>query len=246
MSSQAATVPSPADILCESCGYTLNGLPADGRCPECGSPVADSTANSGRTLPAWETHHAFWQTTAQVIFRTTRFYRTLRTRAELQQHRAAYAFALRHWFLAAFLIAVASASHYTLADAPVLAITLERRLLMVFLWVGLVTAVAGLGIMALTHVAAWLTAWEAGWRGYRLPGDAVLRALCYHAAQLLPFSALLLLVVLGYRALWIAGVAGPESLVTYLAIVSTVAVGGVLFLFWTYWIGMRNMLFANE
>jgi len=27
-------VPAENDLLCEGCGYTLNGLPDDGRCPE--------------------------------------------------------------------------------------------------------------------------------------------------------------------------------------------------------------------
>src|SRR5690606_25505693 len=110
--------------------------------------------------------------------------------------------------------------HYTLTDPAPLAITLEGRLLLVFLWVGLVTAVAGLAMMMITHLAAWLTAWEAGWRGYRLPRPVVIRALCYHAAHLLPVSAMLLLVVLVHRLLWIAGVAGIETLVIYLLILS--------------------------
>ena len=29
---------------CRRCGYDLRGLPADGRCPECGTPIADSGA----------------------------------------------------------------------------------------------------------------------------------------------------------------------------------------------------------
>jgi len=43
--------PAPADILvdlrCVGCGYNLRGLPVDGRCPECGTPVAASRPGGG-------------------------------------------------------------------------------------------------------------------------------------------------------------------------------------------------------
>ena len=48
------------------------------------------------------------------------------------------------------------------------------------------------------------------------------------------------------RILWTVGFAGYESLIAYLVILSAAAVLGAIYLFWTYWIGMRNMLFANQ
>lgn len=246
MNSGATSVPLLADILCESCGYTLNGLPPTGNCPECGTSIAFSTAESGRSLPAWETERAFWPTTRRVVFQTSQFYRTLKTRVAPANHRAAYLFALRHWFLAGLLIALASGLHYSITDVPLYRAGAETRLFLMFLWVAMVTAVAGFGIMAVTHLAAWLTAWEAGWRGYRLPREVVLRGMCYHAAHLLPVAAIILAIVAGFRTLWWLGVAGYESLVAYLIILSIAAVLGAIYLFWTYWIGMRNMLYAND
>jgi len=41
---------SPREPRCEDCGYLLLGLPLDTRCPECGTPVADSLP-AGRRKP---------------------------------------------------------------------------------------------------------------------------------------------------------------------------------------------------
>src|SRR4051812_5178876 len=40
-------------LLCESCGYGLEGLPVSGKCPECGKPIAESLP-SNRTGTAWQ------------------------------------------------------------------------------------------------------------------------------------------------------------------------------------------------
>ena len=245
MAWSATSVPSPADILCESCGYRLNGLPEGGNCPECGAPMADSTSGTRCNDPAWETERRFWVTTAQVVFQPTHFYRTLRTRVGPQQHRAAYSFALRHWFLAGFLVALASGLHYSLTEPIGQSGGLEHRIFLLFLWVAAITGVAGFAMMGVTHLAAWLTAWEAGWRGFRLPRQVVLRGMCYHAADLLPVALAILLIVIANRLLWTLGALGYDALVIYLIILSAAAVLGAVYLFWTYWIGMRNMLFAN-
>ena len=245
MTRAAATIASEADLLCEQCGYTLNGLSETGNCPECGTPVAFSTSQTGRTLPAWERERCFWTTTANVLFRTSRFYRTLRTRVPAEQHRLAYGFAMRHWFLGGFLAALASGIHYSLTQGQALPAGWDSRTMLILLWVALVTGLAGLAAMGVTHLAVRLTAWEAAWRGYRLPRDVVLRGLCYHAAHLLPVTAGMLLIVIIYRIVWAAGVVSFQSIIAYLVILSVAVVAGAGYLFWTYWIGMRNMLFAN-
>jgi hypothetical protein len=42
-------------IVCESCGYSLDGLPIDGVCPECAAPVFDSLAEA-RPGSQWQQH----------------------------------------------------------------------------------------------------------------------------------------------------------------------------------------------
>ena len=114
MSRVAATLP-PAehDLLCEGCGYTLNGLPDYSNCPECGEPIAESTGVGRREPPAWETAPrpsigAFLATSAHVLFRPTHFYRTLATRRDI---RRAASFATIHWIFDAILFGIAAAVH---------------------------------------------------------------------------------------------------------------------------------------
>ena len=75
--------PEETDLLCENCGYMLNGLPPSGNCPECGTAIDFSISERLRQPPLWEIIGdprpkwlRFILTTAQVIFRPKRFYRS--------------------------------------------------------------------------------------------------------------------------------------------------------------------------
>lgn len=57
------TVTSGDDLRCTGCGYSLRGLPLDGRCPECGVTISDSLAaerlrlaRTGPPDPRWVRH----------------------------------------------------------------------------------------------------------------------------------------------------------------------------------------------
>ena len=97
-----------------------------------------------------------------------------------------------------------------------------------------------------THVAARLTTWEATYRGYRLPVDVVLRGLDYHAAHYLPVAVIALATVFGYRV----ALGHSQLLVTwgttYLYTLCVEVVVAALYLFWTYWIAMRNTMYASR
>ena len=245
----ASTVPADSDVLCEHCGYTLNGLSPSGRCPECGEPVAESLAESGRTLTAWETDGRFWATTAAVVFRPTFFYRHLRTRVDAAAERAATRFARWNWLAAAASASAAAFVHYFLINdlGRALSPNLDGADAGMFvIWMILATAIGVLIAGATTNLAAWLTTWEAGWRGYRLPRSVVLRGLHYHAAHLPPVALAFLIVTGGYRLLVALDVLDFTSLVAYLLVLSAVVVVGLIYLFVTYWIGMKNMLYANQ
>ncbi len=48
----------PATLLCERCGYVIDGLEESGNCPECGKPIAESLPER-RTGSAWQREGTF-------------------------------------------------------------------------------------------------------------------------------------------------------------------------------------------
>jgi hypothetical protein len=248
MTRVAPVVPAETDLLCEACGYTLNGLPEQLNCPECGHPIAASI-NSTRRPPFWESARgfgnllrAFVTTSATVIFRPTHFYRTTTTRGDVA---AARRFGLVHWWLASILFGVAGALHVGNFGFGVLAPWIVG-------WTGGVTGgivltfVAYGSLLLTTYVANKLTAWEAAYRGIRLPLGVVRRGMYYHAAHYLPVAFVALATIATYRLLRDNQVVSPYSLTPYLYLLCGEVVAAAAYLFHTYWIGMRNMMYANR
>jgi hypothetical protein len=110
MAHAATIVPAESDLLCEGCGYMLNGLPGGGNCPECGRPIHQSigTHRGYTEFEIEPTLQTFLRTTVGVLFRPTRFYRTLTTRGDEVLARR---FALYHWLLTALMVGIAAQIH---------------------------------------------------------------------------------------------------------------------------------------
>ena len=242
MTPVAATIPTEHDLLCEGCGYTLNGLPDGSNCPECGKPVAESVG-SQRVRPAWEREtagraRAFLATSAAVLFRPSHFYRTLATRRDA---RAARSFGRAHWLIASALMAAAGAIH-GLWFLELGGWRVPNR----WLFWPVLTVCTFCVVSGLTALAARLTHWEASYRGIRLPLDVVRRGMYYHAAHYVPVGLLAAATVVGYQWLLSRGVVGVGSYTTYLYVLSGEVILSAVYLFNTYWIGMRNMMYANR
>ena len=242
--SSGATIPEETDVLCEACGYVLNGLPGGARCPECGRPAAESDP-ALRAPTAWEqTAHegspsggAFLATSAAVLFRPTRFYRTLATRADTAQ---AVWFAQIYWGLSSLLLGLAGYAHaawFVWGD--------PRNPLHPVAWV--LFAIPTYGFIVLMNLlAARLTHWEASYRGLRLTLPVVRRGLYYHAIHYLPVAAVAAATVVGYGYMVRRGAVDPTGATTfYLYTLSGEVVLAAVYLFKTYWIAMRNMMYAN-
>lgn len=247
MTRVAPVVPAQSDLLCEFCGYTLNGLPEASNCPECGHPITASL-HSTRKPPRWESAtagkvlRAFLATSGEVIVRPTRFYRTTTSRGDVDEARK---FGLVHWWIASILFGLAGAMHaglfYRGVGPPVVT----------YLTTGVVGAVAlsctaYVALVATTWAANKLTAWEAAYRGIRLPIDVVRRSMYYHAAHYFPVGLLAVVTVAGYRLLLARDVFAASSVLPYLYVLCAEVVLAAGYLFHTYWIGMRNMMYANR
>jgi hypothetical protein len=250
MTRDGVIVPDETSVLCEGCGYTLDGLPPTGQCPECGLPIAASTGADQRVLPAWEDPAVvantgavprFLRTTAEVVFRAGRFYRTLATRRD---NRAALNFARAHWALSAILLAGALSIHarwyqmYLLGPrfpgGPWALFACAVPLTYLFLW-------------GTTRIAARLTAWEAAYRGLRLPLAVVLRGMYYHAAHYLPVAivAFATVVTHWYLVKW-KPLTFQLQATRYLLILCLEVFIAAGYLFKTYWTGMKNTMYANR
>ena len=243
----ATSVPHESDWLCEGCGYVLTGLPPGGRCPECGKLTAESAVEL-RSPPAWERPEygsppaRFLITTLQVLFRPTHFYRSLATRSD---RNGSARFAQVYLAITSLLFGICAWLHldWFTSLRPAAAIGAGVP------WPGGIALALGAYLMLflITRVAAHLTTLEANYRGIRLPLTVVRRGLDYHAAHYVPVALVAAATVIAYRFLLRHHPAlGARWGDAYLYTLCAEVVLGAAYLFKTYWIGMRNMMYASR
>jgi hypothetical protein len=189
-------VPEEHQPLCENCGYILQGLPSDARCPECGRAVAESLDPFLRQPPPWEQHPSPWTflaTSARVLLRPSQFFRYFATRTDSRWSRL-FAFFWRGacslllaWAISDHLLWAFKFSNLPFAD-QLLAYAPLRLLLLSVVVPYFAVVWAYLFLAGTTWLAVRLTVWEARYRNLRLPRIAVERALRYHSVHLAPPS----------------------------------------------------------
>jgi hypothetical protein len=171
-----------------------------------------------------------------VLFHPACFFRSLATRVESQDSTR---FARWHSRLASLLFSLAACLHLNwLTDGYFTPTRFAGRWLLLYL-------LTDVFLIVVIAVAARLTAFEAAYRGHRLPLPVVRRGLDYHAAHYLPVALLAVLTVGGYQLLLHFDILTGLSATRYIYLLCAEVVLSATYLFVTYWKGMRNMLFAN-
>jgi hypothetical protein len=247
MASQAASVPREHELLCEHCGYGLDGLPDSTLCPECGKPVSDSTSAALRAPTAWETpglpfSARFLKTTWAVLTQPKGFFRHYRSRLD---PRASRGFAFVHYWLAGYLFAVSAAMHYLFLLGR--RVDASTAMFFALLAAAILCPIVFALITGIRWLAGRLSALESKYHGLRLPLPVVTRALHYHAAHLLPVAVITAVITTGYRLLLAAGWldAGTTEM-GYLYGLCGWVIFAAGYLFWSYWMAMKSVMYANR
>ncbi|MFI5377819.1 MAG: hypothetical protein ACHRHE_00815 [Tepidisphaerales bacterium] len=244
---RSAEIPLPDALLCEACGYNLTGVPREGQCPECGVAIARSLP-SLRRAPAWETGErpGFWPwlaVSSGVVFHPGRFFRELTPRGDMGRSAR---FAAGHELLVCALFGLCLAlqlrwmlilpGRFSMANA---AASVAAVALVPLIFASLVV------LRLATRLAVRLTRWEAGYRGLRLPLPVVQRAMHYHAAHYIPVAIMVTVTVVGYHGLVALDVLSELHGPGFLYVLSAEVLAGAAYLFETYWIAMRKLMWAN-
>lgn len=247
MAGQSRHIPLETDRLCEECGYLLTGLPPGSRCPECGADADASISGATRHPTEWDAHPSFrtWmRTRSQVWAHPGRFARHMTTRTAANRSRW---FAIIQWALATVWFSTAVTLHLNWLERwPRIAQGVPTFLVPVYVAIRLLLPLWIFLAMVIVHrLAVWLTAWEAAYRGLRLPRIAVRRAMHYHAAHYEPVGIVATLLIGAFQWALQHKMLPPSGDLIYISSLSGLVLVAAVYLFCSYWAMMRKLLYAN-
>jgi len=238
-------------LLCERCGYVIEGLPDGGNCPECGEPIAESLP-AARAGSPWqrEPGEAAWLRTA---WRTLTHPR--RTAAELRvQPDVRFGLFAHHVLAAAVLAGLAVAGGTTrveelLHGRPIRGTGESAAAVFGTALLGFVVVMllAGVAFHALSRVEERGIRFFSKRRGGRVT-RTIARVVIAHAAVGWPVAVIGAIVGgLAAEFLLLATRCEPGPLRTAIVQLPWVlALPGFFVFEWFAYVGMRSMKFANR
>lgn len=225
--------PHPSTLLCEECGYSIEGLPTTGACPECGREIASSLPERRLGSP-WQrgpSLRSWWRTSLGLLRAPRAFWDQVRV-----DDPARGLLVDQCWIAAAGL---------ALIPLIVFAPTRHGDTLLPLLVAAMVILVLGASVlMGLTLIEAAGARFFASRRGWRVPRAAAW-SICAHAGVgwVLAGWLGLALALLGHPAALLAGATRPVLWSASGALVG-LAVGFLVFEMLVY-LGVHRLRYAN-
>lgn len=242
------------DQLCERCGYPIDGLPPDARCPECGRPAAESDPRRRPGSP-WQRARsagAWLRTIAAVLRHPVGFWRDVRIEPARPSFGRANVWVAGALIAAVLAVRVMRERSFSRAAADVSWSSVDTWLVWGAWFLPLAALVAAV-LAGLTRIEYWGVRFFGGRRGWRIT-PTVADCVCGHATVGWLVAAVLWAAVAlaidsgGARRLSLAlgvPVPGPSAWLRATAPLAGFFAGLLVFEVLVYF-GIRQNRFANR
>jgi hypothetical protein len=243
-------------LLCERCGYVIEGLATDGACPECGKPIAESLPERRVGTP-WQqasSWRSYWRTTWQTLRHPKRTLGRLRIEDASRD-----LLTVRHLSMASLLVTLPTVGVFGvvtyLAVQDSMASDWEISSFLFALLLGvMVVVVLGVTMWCIGTVVLYaLVAIER--RGLRLLGrthgyrmtPAITVNVCSHGAVgwLVGCLCLSLMISMLIAAASMGLTSGGLFRIVFVGL-GIGSMAGFVFFEWFAWLGLRRCKFANR
>lgn len=185
----------------------------------------------------------FLRTSWDVLVHPSAFFRSLATLDGLAGPRR---FAWIHWGIVSVIFSATAFRHNSIGASNAWTSLFSGTRLWARPMFYVLVALTFIIISETTRLAVKLTAWEAAYRGLRLPFNSAMRALYFHAAHYLPVALGAMITVYGFAWLLEHDQVAATAMLRYIYVIAAEVILAAGYLFKTYWIGMRNIMFANR